>query len=220
MTPRSSIIALPATGSAVEAAKVFLHTGRSRIPLFGENRDDIVGILYEKDLFSALLEGNDQVEPRSLARAPYVIFETMQATALLEEFRARRIQLAIIMDEYGGVVGLITLEDLLEELVGTIDDEHDIPTPDDPLISLGASAYELDASITLEDLNERLDLHLPTDGDFQTVGGYAFTFLGRLPEPGVSFRANGVEFTVVEVVDHSIRRLKLELQPAVPAPAR
>ena len=213
MTPRSSIIALPATVSAAEAAKVFQHTGRSRIPLFGENRDDIIGILYAKDLFAAIIESVENLEPRSLSRAPYCVPETMQATALLEELRARRIQIAIVVDEYGGVVGLITLEDLLEELVGTIDDEHDIPTPEDPLIPLGGSTYEVDATITLEDLNDRLDLDLPTDGDFQTVGGYAFTLLGRLPEPGESFRANGVEFTVLEVVDHSIRRLKLDLQP-------
>lgn len=216
MTPRSSIVALPATVSPTEAAKVFQGTGRSRIPLFGENRDDIVGILYAKDLFAGIIEQVENLEPRSLARAPYCVPDSMEATSLLEELRARRIQIAIVLDEYGGVAGLVTLEDLLEELVGTIDDEHDIPTPDDPLVSIGGSIYELDASITLEDLNERLDLDLPTDGDFQTVGGYAFTHLGRLPEQGVTFLANGVEFTVVEVVDHSIRRLRLDMQPVSP----
>jgi CBS domain containing-hemolysin-like protein len=119
-----------------------------------------------------------------------------------------------VLDEYGGVAGLITLEDLLEELVGPIDDEHDVPTPDDPVVSLGGSLYEVDASLPIEALNERLELNLPTDGDYQTVGGLAFDALGRVPEPGSIFLVEGVEFTVLEVVDHSIRRLRLNLRPA------
>ena len=111
------------------------------------------------------------------------------------------------------VAGLITLEDLLEELVGAIDDEHDVPSQPDPLVSLGGTRYEVDATVDLEQLNERLTLRLPTDGDFLTVGGLAFHALGRVPEPGVKFQFAGVEFTVVEVVDHSIRRVRLDLQP-------
>ena len=105
-------------------------------------------------------------------------------TTCSNELRARRSQIAIVLDEYGGVAGLVTLEDLLEELVGPIDDEHDVPTPDDPVVPLGGSRYEVDAAVPLEELNDRLGLHLPTDGDFQTVGGFAFNALGRLPAAG------------------------------------
>src|SRR5262249_42051907 len=132
---------------------------------------------------------------------------------LLDEFRSRRTQIAIVLDEYGSVAGLITLEDLLEELVGTIDDEHDVPSQADPLVSLGQTRYEVDATVELDLLNERLSLRLPTDGDFLTIGGLALHALGRVPEPGTRFQFSGVEFTVVEIVDHAIRRVRLELQP-------
>lgn len=216
MTPRSAILALPATTPARQAAAMFAASGRSRIPLFGEHRDDIVGILYAKDLFPALVDAAEatQVNPRKLARSPMFVPESKNAAEMLEDFRASRVQIAVVLDEYGGVSGLVTLEDLLEELVGAIDDEHDVPTPSDPVKPLGGTQYEVDATLPLEDLNERLHLHLPTDGDYETVGGLAFDALGRLPEPGATFRRGGVEFTVLEVADHSIRRLRIDVQPA------
>ncbi len=213
MTPSSSMVVLPASTSARQASKVFQESGLSRIPLFGENRDDILGILYAKDLFPAMTdaESPDTVSPRKLIRPAYFVPETKNANSLLEELRARRSQIAIVLDEYGGVAGLVTLEDLMESLVGPIDDEHDVPTPDNPVIPLGGSRYEVDAGLALEEINDRLGLRLPTDGDFQTVGGFAFNTLGRLPITGESFRSDGVEFTVLEVKDHSIRRVQLEL---------
>ena len=213
MVPRSSMVMIPESIAGREAADVFRSTGLSRIPLYGANRDDIVGILYAKDLFPALLDAADPagVSPRRLARPAYFVPETKRADELLEELRRQRLQIAIALDEYGGVAGLVTLEDLIEEVVGEIDDEHDRPAPDDPVRPLGDSSYEVDASLPLEDLNERLRLHLPTDGEVSTVGGYAFHALGRLPEPGATFRENGIEFTVLEVTDRSIRKVKLDL---------
>ena len=216
MTPRSAIVALPASVSARAAAQTFRETGKSRIPLYGESRDDIIGILFAKDLFPRMTdpEGPDAVLPRNLVRPAYGVPESKNAYDLLDEFRSQRTQIAIVLDEYGGVSGLISLEDLLEELVGPIDDEHDIPTPDDSVVPLDGSRYEVDAALELEVLNERLRIHLPTDGDFSTVGGFAFHALGRLPEPGDSFRHDGIEFTIMKVVDHSIRRVLVDLQPA------
>jgi len=215
MTPRSAIVALPASTSARAAAKTFRESGLSRIPLFGENRDDILGILYAKDLFPPMAEAEDadSIRPRKLVRPAYFVPESKNASDLLGELRARRSQIAMVLDEYGGVAGLITLEDLFEELVGPIDDEHDPLTPDDPVVPLGGTRYEVAATVALEDLNDRLGLHLPTDGDFQTVGGFAFNALGRLPAAGETFQADGVEFTVLEVVDHAIRRVQLALAP-------
>jgi CBS domain containing-hemolysin-like protein len=215
MTPRSAILALPQAVSARIAAQRFRESGFSRIPLFGENRDDIIGVLYAKDLFPRIAEdGIDAVNPRKLVRPAHCVPETKNANDLLEEFRLRRSHIAIVLDEYGGVAGLITLEDLLEELVGAIDDEHDVPTPADPVVPVDGARYEVDGTLSLEDLNERLSLHLSTDGDVLTIGGFAFHALGRLPEAGDSFRREGVEFTVLEVADHSIRRLRLDLRPA------
>ncbi len=215
MTPSSSMIVLPATTSARQAANTFRQTGLSRIPIFGENRDDILGILYAKDLFPPMTETEDveTISPRKLIRPAYFVPETKNASDLLNELRARRSQIAIVLDEYGGVAGLATLEDLMEALVGPIDDEHDVPTPEDPVVPLGGSRYEVDAAVPLEEINDRLGLRLPTDGDFQTVGGFAFNALGRLPTQGESFRSSGVEFTVLEVIDHAIRRVQLELVP-------
>ena len=216
MTTRSSMVTLPSTVSASKAARVFRESGRSRIPIFGESRDDIVGILYAKDLFPTMTDENakGEIVARKLVRPAYCVPETKNALELLEEFRARRIQIAMVLDEYGGVAGLVTLEDLLEQLVGAIDDEHDEPSVVEHVRPLGGSLYEADATVTLEHLNERFHLHLPTDADFLTLGGLAFHALGRLPEPGASFRFDGVGFTVTEVADHSIRRLRLDLQPA------
>ncbi|MBX6312501.1 MAG: HlyC/CorC family transporter [Isosphaeraceae bacterium] len=220
MTPRKAILALPATVTAREAAAVFVESGRSRIPLYGESRDDIVGILYAKDLFARLVSGEPDIAPQKLARPAYFVPETKSARELLEEFRTRRVQLAIVLDEYGGVAGLVTLEDLIEELVGPIEDEHDAPAPHDPIVAVGEATYEVDAALDLEELNERLDLHLPTGGEFQTVGGFVFNALGHLPEPGDSFRHNGVEFIVLEVTDRSIRRLRIDLHPAAAVSAQ
>jgi CBS domain containing-hemolysin-like protein len=215
MTPSPLIISLPATVPADSAATSFRETGLSRIPIYGANRDDIVGILYAKDLFPRMTEVTDHnaVIPRKLVRPAYFVPETKNAFELLEELRIQRRQIAIVLDEYGGVAGLVTLEDLLEELVGTIDDEHDVPTPADPIRDLGTMRYEVDATLPIESLNERLGLHLPTDADFLTVGGLAFHALGRVPEPGESFDAGGVGFTVIDVQDHRIRRLVIELHP-------
>ena len=212
MTPRASMVLLPATTSALVAARAFSESGLSRIPVFGENRDDIIGILFAKDLFPAMTEAVrfDDVSPAKLAREPYFIPETKAANDLLAEFRSRKVQIAIVLDEYGAITGLITLEDLIEELVGRIDDEHDREPPD-PIASVGDKLFEVPASIELETVNERLGLHLPTDRDFETVGGFALDTLGRLPALGESFHAEGVEFTVVEVVDHAVRRLRLDL---------
>ena len=214
MTPRSSIVLLPATVSAKQAAQTFRESGLSRIPIFGENRDDILGILYAKDLFPLMVDPThppESIVPRKLVRSAYFVPESKNANDLLSELRARRSQIAIVLDEYGGVAGLITLEDLFEQLVGPIDDEHDVPTPDDRIRAVSETKFEVDATVPLGQINHRLRLHLPTDGKFQTVGGYAFNELGRIPNPGEMFQADGVRFTILEVVERSIRRVLMEL---------
>ena len=188
MTPRSSIVSLPSTVSAAEAAATFRRTGLSRVPIFEESRDDIVGILYAKDLFARMTEARapHAISPRDLVRPALFVPESKNAYDLLEEMRRQRTHFAIVLDEYGSVAGVVSLEDLLEELVGPIDDEHDIPPPADPVRELGGSRFEVDASLTLEELNERLGLELPTDAEFQTIGGLVFHELGRLPAKGDS----------------------------------
>lgn len=215
MIPRSAIVALPATVTATEAARAFRESGHSRIPLYGENRDDIVGILHVKDLLAAMADSSSPQppSPRKLARTAYCVPETKNADELLEEFRSRRTHQAIVLDEYGGVAGLITLEDMVEHMLGPIDDEHDVPPPSEPIIAVGEARFDIDGSVPLEQINERLGLRLPTNGEFQTVGGFAFNALGRLPQPGEAFRHEGIDFTVTEVAEHTIRKLRVDLHP-------
>ena len=221
MTPRSSIVSLPSTVSAVEAAATFRRTGLSRVPIFEESRDDIVGILYAKDLFARMTEARTPhaISPRDLVQPALFVPESKNSYDLLEEMRIERRHFAIVLDEYGGVAGVVSLENLLEELVGPIDDEHDIPAPADPVRTLGGSRYEVDAALPLDELNDRLGLQLPTDAEFQTIGGLVFHELGRLPAKGDSVNAFGVAFTVIEVSDHTIRRMVIDLAPEVAAVA-
>lgn len=214
MVRRSIMASLPADVSARDAARAFSETGFSRLPLHGEGRDDIVGILYAKDLWSRLAVApcGAEISPREIAHRPMIVPESKNAARLLDEFRAQQIQIAIVVDEWGVISGLVTLEDLIEQIVGSIADEFD-PQPIDPIKPLGDHAYEVDATYDLEDLNEKLDLQLPTDDDFATVGGLAFHELGRVPETGATFRVDGVVFTVLEVADHAIRRLRMDLDP-------
>ncbi|WP_165224297.1 hemolysin family protein [Aquisphaera insulae] len=215
MIPASAIVSLPATVSAQVASETFRKSGRSRIPLYGANRDDIIGILIGKDLWERMIENekHDTVVPRDLVRPPFFVPETRNAFELIGDLRGHRTQMAIVLDEYGAVTGLVTLEDLLEQLVGPIVDEHDAPASSDEITALGGTRYEVDGGLFIETLNERLGLHLPTGEDYQTVAGLALSELGRLPEVGESFTADGIGFTVVEVRDHQIRRMVMDLQP-------
>jgi CBS domain containing-hemolysin-like protein len=213
------IISLPSTVSAAEAATAFRRTGLSRVPIFEESRDDIVGILYAKDLFARMTDARTLrvISPRDLVRPALFVPESKNAYDLLEELRLERRHFAVVLDEYGSVAGLVTLEDLLEELVGSIDDEHDIPAPADPVRQLGGTRYDVDATLTLEELNLRLGVQLPTDGEFQTIGGLVFHELGRAPTKGDQVNAYGVVLTVADVSDHSIRRLVIDLSPEISA---
>ena len=190
MVPLSSMVTLPASTSAREAADGLpLDRPEPDPALRREPRRRRRHPLRQGPLPRPARRPTPPRSPRAVSPGrPYFVPETKAADELLEDLRTQRLQIAIVLDEYGGVAGLVTLEDLFEEIVGPIDDEHDRPTPDDPIRPLGESSYEVDGSLPLEDLNERLGLHLPTDGEVSTVGGYAFHALGRLPEPGATFR--------------------------------
>ena len=215
MTPRTSIVSLPSTVSAAEAAATFRRSGLSRLPIFEESRDDIIGILYAKDLFARMTEARvpHATAPRDLVRPALFVPESKNAFDLLAEMRNQRRHFAVVLDEYGSVAGLVSLEDLLEGLVGPIDDEHDVPAPPDPVRKLGGARFEVDATMTLEELNERLGLQLPTDAEFETIGGLVFHELGRLPAKGDRVSAFGVAITVAAVSDHTVRLLVIDLAP-------
>ncbi|MDX2039583.1 MAG: hemolysin family protein [Isosphaeraceae bacterium] len=212
MRPRGSILQLSDQVDAETAARAFASSGYSRIPLFGETRDDIVGVLYAKDLLAALhSDAGGSVEPRRLARPPYLVPDTMQANQLLADFRRHKVQMAIVLDEYGAVVGLATFEDLIEQIVGPVSDEHDQEVPG-AVVDLGESTWDVAATLPVEDLEEHLRIQIPRSDDVETVAGLAFHHFGRLPETGASFDVDGVSLTVTEVVDRSIRRVRVSVR--------
>ncbi|MEA1951059.1 MAG: hemolysin family protein, partial [Planctomycetota bacterium] len=185
MTPRTDMISIPVSLSWQEMLEFVIGQGHTRIPVYERNHDDIVGTLYAKDLLPRLAQGNATPEEpwTSLLREPYFVPETKPTDVLLQEFQRTRNQMAIVLDEYGGVSGLVTMEDILEEIVGEIVDEYDKDLVDG-IRAMKGGAAEVLAKVHIDEINERLGLALPDDGDFDTIGGLVFSELGHVPLVG------------------------------------
>ena len=214
MTPRTDVqgIEINATLENVKAA--ILEAGHSRIPVYDGDLDHIVGILYAKDMIKFL--GNDQpFNLRDLLRDALMVPQTKPVGQLLAEFKAKKVHMAIVLDEYGGTAGLVTIEDVLEEIVGEIQDEYE-PTDDQPHIRrIDDHTLEVDARVYVDDLNDELDLKLPEDADYDTVGGFVFSTLGRIPQAGEQFEYNHVTVTVTAAERTKVSRVRIQ----EPAPA-
>ena len=223
MTPRTDIqgIGLPATLDEVKHA--VLEYGHSRLPVYRENLDEIAGILYAKDLLNLLNDPdktaiNRPSEPfdlESLLREPFLIPDSKNVLDLLREFRATKIHLAIVLDEYGGTAGLITIEDILEEIVGEIQDEYEPEDEGPEFTPVDETTLKVDARMHIDDLNDQLKTDLPEDEDYDTVGGFVFAELGHIPDPGETFEAHGVKVTVDEaektrVITVTVEKLETE----------
>ena len=214
MTPRTDMEMLKSTATFEEARRLICDCGHSRIPVFGETRDEILGILYAKDLLPHLKNLPDA--PRNLSeldlRKPVYVPEDKRVDVLLREFQRERIHVAIVLDEYGGVAGLVSIEDIIEEIVGEIDDEHD-QTDEPPIHKLTENLLEVDARVHVDDINELIDVELPEDGDYDTVGGFVFSAMGRIPKTGETLRHHGALFTVLAATDRAIHRVRIENLP-------
>ncbi len=188
-----------------EALAVVLDSPYTRYPVYRESLDDIVGVLHVRDLFSGIHDrGLGELELESLLRQAYVVPETKDLASLLQEFRRTNQHFAVVVDEYGAMVGIATLEDLLEEIVGEIEDEFDVP--EEQVEQIGEDSYRVDGMYSIDDFNERFGTDLP-DEDFHTVGGFVFGQLGRAPEPGDDVSHDGVRFDVLEVEGNRIERI-------------
>jgi putative hemolysin len=231
MTPRGEVIALPASADADEVLRVIEDSGHSRIPVYEETLDRVIGVLYARDLFRYVgkrLNGHDSDDGQTRAftlaeivRKPLVVPETKKLSDLLREIQLQKIHIAIVLDEYGGTSGLVTIEDVLEELVGEIADEHE--DDEAPLFDrIDDRHAEADARIEVEEINRLMGLGLPEEDGFETLGGYVTTTLGRIPSPGTTFehRHNGsrVLFTVLDAEPHRVNRLSVELAAAEESP--
>ncbi len=208
MTPRTDIDCVSDDIPLKEVARVIVRSGHSRIPVFKETRDNIVGILHAKDVLSSLLDHEgDAPSVASVMREPFFVPETKSIRTLLQEFRASKQHIAIALDEYGGTSGLITIEDVLEEIVGDIEDEHDAPREED-IRPVGEGVYELTGRAMLEDLKE-LGVNLNSD-EVDTIGGYLSMEAGHVPEKDEQFALQGWIFTVLEADRKLIQKLRME----------
>ncbi len=197
MKPRTDMKAAPITSSLDELLDLITSTGHSRIPIYEENIDSVVGVVHAKDLLPILRQDKRLFDIRAVMRPAYYIPETKDVDELLTEFKKGNIQMAIVRDEYGGTAGLVTVEDLLEEIVGEIRDEYDI---EEPLIQVIDEDHAIvNARMNVDDLNEQMDLDIPESEEYETIGGFVFDLFGHQPNEGETVSYSNLDFTVHEI---------------------
>jgi magnesium and cobalt transporter len=215
MVARPDMVCCASDAPLDELLRLILDSGHSRVPIFEGSVDRVVGVIYAKDLLRYWGARSGELSPTAVMRAPYFVPETKRIEDLLVDFRTRRVHMAIVVDEYGGTSGLITIEDLLEEIVGDIQDEYDLeeewaqPQADGSLL--------LDARANVEELEEFFDRGIPRD-KFDTVGGFVVHLLGTVPVAGESARAHGLLLQVVEADERKVRRVQVRLDPEAQLP--
>jgi putative hemolysin len=206
MVPRIDMVCADSELSARQALDLIVKSGHSRIPVFKNKIDHIVGLLYAKDLLRPLSKGRKDFQILDLVRDVYFVPETKKIDELLREFQSRMMHMAIVVDEYGGTAGLVTLEDLLEEIVGEIQDEYD--TEEKLIKVVDKRTAEVSAKMNLHDLNEELGLELP-DEEFDTLGGLVYDLAGAVPVRGAKLEYQDVKFVVQEVRGQRVSKVKI-----------
>lgn len=212
MTPRTDMTSVPVKYTWSEALTFIIASGHTRIPAHEKSRDDVVGILYVKDLLPVLAAGENPPAKHwtSLLREPHFVPETKPVDVLLQEFQRERTHMVVVLDEYGGVSGLVTMEDVLEEIVGEINDEYDKDLVDG-IREIDETTAEALGKVHVDEVNQRLNIDLPDDGDFDTIGGFVFSELGHVPVVGEELARKNVRITVLEATPRRIERLRIEI---------
>ena len=212
MTPRTELTAAPVGTTLHGFLQLALDEGHSRIPVFDQDLDDIRGVLYLKDLMHVQLTGGaltaEKVE--DYMREPYFVPETKEVPDLLDEMRLKRIHLAVAVDEYGGTAGVVTIEDLLEEIVGEIQDEHDESEETARMTQLDDGTMEVEGRVSIYDLNEAFDSDLPEDEDYDTIAGLLFDRFGHIPVAGEKLDIDGIHLEVLDADDRRIHSVRLD----------
>ncbi len=205
MKPRTDMHCAPVTSTLDELLDVITDTGHTRIPIYENNVDSIVGVVHAKDLLPVLRQNGEAFDIQSVMREPYFIPETKDVNELLGEFKRGNVQMAIVRDEYGGTAGLVTVEDLLEEIVGEIQDEYD---QEEPLIEIKDENRALvSARMSVDDLNEQMNLKIPESEEYETIGGFVFDLFGRQPDAGETISYSNLDFVVEDVESGRLRRI-------------
>jgi magnesium and cobalt transporter len=212
MIPRSQVVMVSRDAPAAETLKLVIETAHSRFPVIDDDRDDVIGILLAKDLLAAVVSSGDfKFDLRELLRPAVFIPESKRLNVLLREFRARRNHMAIVVDEYGGVAGIVTIENVLEQIVGEIEDEHDFDD-DAPILQRNENTYTVKALTTVEDFNEHFETEW-SDEDFDTVGGYVMNQFGHLPQRGEQITIDRYQFTVLRADNRRLYLMKMVVLP-------
>lgn len=208
MVPRTKISGIELTTTKDELLEIIITEGYSRVPVYDETIDKIVGIVHAKDILP-LLAHNEEIILKNIIRKPYFIPETKRINDLMSELQQKRIQIAIVLDEFGGTAGMVTLEDIVEELVGEIQDEYD---EEKPIVeTINDREFIVNALAPIYDVNSHLPHDLPEDGDFDTVSGWLGDIFGKIPDVGEQKESNGYNITVLKKSDQNIESVKLEL---------
>ncbi len=206
MMPLTKAISFPLESPVNEILDTIKTKGFSRYPVYHGDVSNIKGILYVKDLFRKLAS-NERIDVRKLMRTPFFVPETLKISALLREMQRKGILIAVVVDEYGAVTGIVTIEDILEEIVGEIRDEFDV---EQPVIKLKDDSYFIDASISIRDLKEDHNIDLPDSSDYDTLGGFILTTLQKIPETNETFTTNSYDIKIVHMIGKRIARVMLK----------
>lgn len=209
MTPRTDIIAVDVNADLKKVLETIAVAGHTRVPVYENNIDNIIGLVYAKDLLTEIGNNPAEFKLRDKIRKAYFVPETKPLRTLLHDFQTRKLHIAIVLDEYGGTAGIVTLEDILEELVGEITDEYE-ETPPEPVKEIDQNTIEVDARTYIDDLNDEYELNLPDEEDYETVGGFVFSRLGYIPKPNEKFDYNNLQFTIASAEARRIKRIKIQ----------
>ncbi len=212
MTPRTDMHVVEVSTSVRDAVRLAMDVGHSRIPVYEENIDRILGIFYVKEILKQWLNNSlDDLVLREILRKPLLVPETKKVSELLLEFREKKMHIAIVLDEYGGTAGLIAHEDILEEIVGEIIDEYD-QDEEKELKLIDENTIDVSARLHIDDLNQETGTNIPESNDYDTIGGYIFSVLGKVPEPGDTVEEGNAKLTVTDVNERSINRIRIHLK--------
>ena len=210
MTPRVDVILMEDTVTFEEAIRIFNETGFSRIPVYHDQIDNITGILNVKDVFSAMVSHRKDSTIKEVMYDPMFVPETKKIDDLLKELQVHRVQMAIVIDEYSSFVGIVTVEDILEEIVGDILDEYDKEEPE--ILNISEGVFAVDAQMWVDDINERMGLNLPVDESYETIGGLIIDRLGHIPlHPGEKIEINDGKISLVVMQMHGRRIVKVKI---------
>jgi putative hemolysin len=209
MTPRTDLIAINIKEGLEGVLKTISDAGHSRIPVYENNIDNIIGLVYAKDLLSEIGKDISGFKLLDKMRDAYFVPETKPLRDLLHEFQNQKLHIAVVLDEYGGTAGIVTIEDILEELVGEIVDEYE-ETPQQEFKRIDETTVDIDARMHIDDLNEEFDIALPEEEDYDTVGGFVFSHLGYIPKTGETFEHKGLEIAITAAETRKIIRIKIQ----------